>query len=223
MTTDSADKGQGTDQAPVIAFLMRPESYPDRPDTVERIDTHGAMIFLAGRRAYKLKRAVKLAYFDFSTVARRKAVCERELALNSITAPKLYKDLIQVTRRSADGGLQLGGGGEPIDWLIEMERFGQDQLFDRLAIAGLLDARMIEALADTIKRFHAVAPISHDKHWPASLGQIVANVGDPLDRWPGASGKGLGSALETALAAQRDVLTAGVKAGSCGAVTAICI
>ncbi len=213
MSARTADEGREADQALTIAFLMRPDSYPDRPDKVERIDTHGAMIFLAGSRAYKLKRAVKLAYLDFSTMAKRKAVCEREIALNSITAPKLYKGLISVTCRPANSGLQLGGEGEPVDWLIEMERFGQDQLFDRLAVAGRLNAGMIEALAGVIERFHASAAISRDDGWPAALGKVVANIGGALDRWSGASGGGLGLALKGALAAQFDLLVARREGG----------
>jgi aminoglycoside phosphotransferase family enzyme len=56
---------QEQDQAALIAFLECPDAYPHKPDGVERIDTHGAVIFLAGPRAYKLKRAVKLSYLDF--------------------------------------------------------------------------------------------------------------------------------------------------------------
>ena len=51
------------DQADVIAFLANPASYAlDEP--VEVLQTHGSMVFLAGERAYKLKRAVKYPYMD---------------------------------------------------------------------------------------------------------------------------------------------------------------
>src|SRR5437879_6210143 len=64
------------DQSEVIDFLMahlRPE---------RRIDTHGAVVFLAGERGYKLKRAVKFPYMDFSTVERRAVMCEAENEFN---------------------------------------------------------------------------------------------------------------------------------------------
>ena len=163
------------DQAAVIAFLMQPENYPDRPPEVSRIDTHGAAIFLAGRRAYKLKRAVKLAYLDFSTPEKRKAVCEREFALNHPHAPKLYRGVMPVTR-GGDGALHIGGAGEPVDWLIEMERFADDQLFDHLAFAGRLDGALIELLAEAVERYHAAAPVFKEPGWPASLGHVVGNV-----------------------------------------------
>ena len=46
------------DQGEVIAFLSRAEAYGEA-GPVERIDTHGAVVFLVGDRAYKLKRAVR--------------------------------------------------------------------------------------------------------------------------------------------------------------------
>jgi aminoglycoside phosphotransferase family enzyme len=37
------------------------------------------VIFLAGQRAYKLKRAVRFPYMDFSTLALRRAAVPRNL------------------------------------------------------------------------------------------------------------------------------------------------
>ena len=53
------------DQSAVIAALEK------RLAPAKRIDTHGAVVFLSGDRAYKLKRAVKFPYMDFSTAERR--------------------------------------------------------------------------------------------------------------------------------------------------------
>ena len=207
----------GGDQAAVIAFLMQPASYPDRPAEVGRIDTHGAAIFLAGSLAYKLKRAVKLAYLDFSTAEKRKAVCEREFALNRPHAPKLYRGVVAVTRGD-DGAPRLGGAGEPIDWLIEMERFADDQLFDRLAVAGRLDGALIEKLAEAVERFHAAAPVFDQPQWPASLGPIVGNVVRALSGIDQAAKGGGGmqgclTALQDRLRGHRDLLTERRDAG----------
>jgi aminoglycoside phosphotransferase family enzyme/predicted kinase len=209
--------GAGEDQRAIIAFLMQPESYPESPPEVSRIDTHGAAIFLAGERAYKLKRAVKLAYLDFSTPEKRKAMCERELALNRPLAPRLYRGLVPVTRE-AGGALRLGGAGEPADWLIEMERFADAQLFDRLAVAGRLDGALIEKLAEVIERFHAAAPVCNEPGWPAGLGQIVRNVARALsgvDETATAGGgmPGYLTALQVTLDGHRDLLTARREAG----------
>ena len=57
------------DQRAVIAWLATPAAYGAGIDTVDRIDTHSSVIFLAGDRAYKLKRAVRYDYLDYSTPA----------------------------------------------------------------------------------------------------------------------------------------------------------
>jgi uncharacterized protein len=75
------------DQQGVIAFLSEPSSYGPAIERVDIIETHVSLVFLAGERAYKLKRAVKYPYLDFSTAEHRRRACEAELALNRRTAP----------------------------------------------------------------------------------------------------------------------------------------
>jgi hypothetical protein len=77
------------DQTPIIDFLSRRETHGGAP--VERIDTHTSIVFLAGRLAYKLKRAVAFDYLDFSSVERRRVCCHDELRLNQRTAPAIYR------------------------------------------------------------------------------------------------------------------------------------
>ncbi|MFQ6018147.1 MAG: AAA family ATPase [Kiloniellaceae bacterium] len=144
------------DQREVVRFLAAPASHGPGTLRVERIDTHGAMVFLAGARAYKLKRAVRFPYMDFSTPALRRAACQREVDLNRRTAPDLYLGVMPVSR-AADGRLSLGGAGAAVDWLVVMRRFDQDGLFDRLAQAGRLTSGLMRALADEIAAFHRAA------------------------------------------------------------------
>ncbi|TIQ02111.1 MAG: aminoglycoside phosphotransferase, partial [Mesorhizobium sp.] len=77
------------DQQATVAFLYNPAAYGES-GPVEAIETHISRIFLVGQRAYKIKRAVKLPYVDFSTPVLRLAACEKEVELNSKTAPGLY-------------------------------------------------------------------------------------------------------------------------------------
>jgi hypothetical protein len=142
------------DQTAVIDFLDAPSTHGGTP--VERLETHASIVFLAGARAWKLKRAVRYDYLDFSTGARRKAMCEAEVRVNRRTAPSLYRGVVAVVRR-ADGSLALGGPGEPLDWVVEMNRFDQDSLFDRLAARGALDLELMPSLALAVAQFHAAA------------------------------------------------------------------
>jgi aminoglycoside phosphotransferase family enzyme/predicted kinase len=142
------------DQRLVIDFLASPSTHGGAP--VERIDTHTAVVVLAGARAYKLKRAVRFDYLDFSTRERRRTCCEAEVRLNQRTAPALYTGVLPVTE-GAGGSLALGGNGDPLDWVVEMKRFPQEALLDRLAAAGGLDSSWMAPLAASIARLHHVA------------------------------------------------------------------
>src|SRR5436190_23566571 len=94
-------------QAEVIAFLSDPQTHGQ---PVQQVETHSAIVFLSGRRALKLKRAVRYSYLDFSTLDRRRRACEAEVATNRRTAPALYTGVVAVTRNRS-GGLEIGGQG----------------------------------------------------------------------------------------------------------------
>jgi uncharacterized protein len=145
-------------QQEVIAFLRDPASYPGLTEPVETTETHISIVFLAGRRAYKLKRAVRYSYVDFSTVALRRAACTAELNLNRRTAPQLYLEVRAIVRRP-DGTLGWAGEGEALDWVVVMRRFDQGQLLESVALAGGLTVPVTLALALTahIAEFHEKA------------------------------------------------------------------
>ena len=102
---------------------------------MRRIDTHAGIVFLAGERALKVKRAVRFPFLDFSTLAKRKAACLAEIEANRPFAPELYRGVIAMTR-GRDGTLALGGDGEPVEWAVDMRRFDETKTLDRLADAG---------------------------------------------------------------------------------------
>lgn len=150
-------------QQDVIAFLRRPESHGlDGMETVGYVQTHGAMIFLAGEHAYKLKRDVRLPYLDFSSMEKRRLACENEVRLNRRTAPTLYLGVVAVARL-ADGRLTIGTGGDggkTVDWLVKMRRFPDDALLSRVVAKGSLAPRIVHHLADSVAAFHASAETS---------------------------------------------------------------
>lgn len=158
------------DQQATIAFMLRPESYGG-VEPVERIDTHAAMIFLVGERAYKLKRAVRYAYLDFSTVKKRRAACEAELRLNRRTAPALYLEVRSINRL-ADGSLGFCEG-EPVDWLVVMNRFDAACLLEAVAARGALSAALVSDLADHIARFHDCAEVVRGGDGAARVRKII--------------------------------------------------
>jgi len=168
-------------QSRVVAFLSRPDAFNAGP--VIHIETHISHVFLAGARAYKLKRAIKFSFVDYSTPARRRRMAEREVALNRRTAPELYLGVVPVT--DADGHLALGGTGRPIDWLVVMKRFDQDALLDRLAEHDGLTPETMDALADRIAAFHARARRRRTFGGADALAETFANTARELGRFTG--------------------------------------
>jgi hypothetical protein len=158
------------DQTAVIEFLGAPATHSGA--SVDRIETHISIVFLAGSRAWKLKRAVRLDYIDASTPERRKVLCEKEVQLNRRTAPSLYLGVVAVTRE-ADGSLALGGSGTPVEWVVEMHRFDQDALFDRLAQQGRLDVTMLTRVAAAVATFHRDAAPRRDHGGTAGMRWVV--------------------------------------------------
>ncbi len=147
------------DQTEICAFLASPATHDGA--SVERIDTHTAVVFMAGSRAFKLKRAVRYDYLDFSTVDLRRGYCEAEVRLNRRSAPTLYRGAMPVTRQ-ADGRLALNGDGTPVDWVVAMSRFPQECLFDRMAADHRLTLDLMQPLAAHIAAFHANAEQRYD-------------------------------------------------------------
>jgi hypothetical protein len=152
---------QAGDQGEVIAFLSNPLSY-ELAEPVEIHETHGSRVFLAGERAYKLKRAVKLPYLDYSTPELRKTMCARELAANRPIAPELYETVRSIARD--DQTLRFGDADDPnaVDWVVVMRRFSQDDLLEARRKAGKLAKADMVALAEAVVHFHKAARVSSE-------------------------------------------------------------
>jgi aminoglycoside phosphotransferase family enzyme/predicted kinase len=204
------------DQSEVIAFLEAHLS------PVKRIDTHGAVVFLAGARAYKLKRAVKFPYMDFSTVERRAAMCAAEIEINRRLAPEIYLGTAAVWR-GRDGKPALGEVGEAaeaaIDWLVVMHRFDEEGLLDRMAERGALTSELMAALGARVARFHdGLAPIKSGfctpddyRHSVAADVRQMREAGDRLD--PPTS-EALAEAMPKALEPHMELVARRVVAGA---------
>ncbi|MFD2057966.1 AAA family ATPase [Mesorhizobium calcicola] len=159
------------DQQAAIAFLLDPAAY-GATAPVEAIETHISRIFLMGERAFKMKRAVKLPYVDFSTPALRLDACEKEVELNSKTAPGLYLGVRRITRE-AGGKLAFDGTGQMVDAAIEMVRFDQSRLLDRMATAGELTPALMTAVARMIVGYHRAAPAVHSGSGSSNIAGVL--------------------------------------------------
>ena len=171
-------------QDAVFELLGNPATYR-LPATAQiaRHQTHAAIVFLAGDRALKVKRAVRYPFLDFSSLDKRKAACEAELAINRKFAPQLYRRVVPVTR-DGDGALALDGGGEPVEWAVEMVRFDEDGTLDRLAQRGELDEKLLGKLAVMVAAMHERAEPVEPTPWIAAIEQFIGNNTSIFRRHP---------------------------------------
>jgi aminoglycoside phosphotransferase family enzyme/predicted kinase len=174
-------------QEPVLALLGDPATYLADAEkggqAVKRIDTHAASVFLAGARALKIKRAVKFPFLDFSTLAKRKAACAAELEVNRPFAPQIYRRVVPITRQ-ADGALALDGGGEPVEWAVEMRRFDEAATLDHLADQGRIDTALADTLGRIVAAAHAQAPPVEPRPWIDAIADYIAEHEAEFGRTP---------------------------------------
>jgi aminoglycoside phosphotransferase family enzyme/predicted kinase len=161
----TADAGM---QERVFGFLTDPATHQQ----VHRIDTHAASVFLEGDRALKIKRAVRFAFLDYSTLEKRKAACDEEIRINCQFAPQIYHRVVPITQ-NALGSLAIDGDGTPVEYAVEMTRFDERQTFDHLAEAGAPDPALVDAMAAAIAASHSVAPAAPAEPWIASIPGII--------------------------------------------------
>ncbi|GAA0808272.1 bifunctional aminoglycoside phosphotransferase/ATP-binding protein [Spirilliplanes yamanashiensis] len=110
-------------------------------------ETHAAVVFLVGDRAYKLKKPVDLGFLDFRERADREAVCHREVELNRRMAADVYLGVADV--HAPDGGV--------CDHLVVMRRMPADRRLSTLVRTGAPVAGDLRRLARMLAAFHATA------------------------------------------------------------------
>lgn len=120
------------------------------------IETGCAWVFLAGETALKVKKRVDLGFLDYSTLELRLWALERELRFNRAAASDIYRAVRKVTR-AADGGLELEGAGQVVEYALEMRRF--DESFVLSARPWAVDGKLAESLGRVIAGVHATAEI----------------------------------------------------------------
>jgi aminoglycoside phosphotransferase family enzyme/predicted kinase len=147
-------------------------NFPNEP--VEHIETHAAHVFLCGDRAFKIKKAVKLPYLDFSTIEQRRDVLARELAINKAYAPDIY---LHVTEKL----------GEPV---LVMHRFPTNALLSWHVKHHGIDDALAAKLAATMVRAYE---ISEQANVPGSsiMAGLIQQLADAFTKSPDIFSAGL--------------------------------
>jgi aminoglycoside phosphotransferase family enzyme len=114
----------------LYAFLSRPTSYPHRPERVILKQTHASVVAIAPPYVFKVKKPVNFGFLDFTSLARRKAACERELWLNRRLCPEMYLGVVPIA--ATNQGLAFSTAGPVVEYALQMH-----QLADGYCPAGV--------------------------------------------------------------------------------------
>jgi aminoglycoside phosphotransferase family enzyme/predicted kinase len=143
--------------------LLNPAAFPHRPDTVQLRETHISWVFLAGNKAYKVKKPVRFPFLDYGTLQRRRALCHAEVQLNVRFAPVLYQGVVSLVPFGVDA-LQVAPEHDPraVEYAVVMTRYDESAtLGARLTGAEISPADM-GTIGAAIARVHELAPVEHD-------------------------------------------------------------
>ena len=145
-------------------------------------ETHSAVVFFAGDRAYKLKKPVSLGFLDFSTPEARAAACQRETELNRRFAPDVYLGVAEVRDPV----------GLVCDHMVAMRRMPAGRRLSALVQAGEPVSAAVCQVARILAAWHASAPrgpvISEQgsrdalwRRWEDNIEQIRPLQGEMLE------------------------------------------
>jgi aminoglycoside phosphotransferase family enzyme/predicted kinase len=142
-------------QQRLIQALRDPIRYRHAAKAVRVLETHISWVLLAGRHAYKIKKAVDLGFLDFTLLAARRFYCMEEIRINRRLAPSIYLDVVPIGGSPEQPQL---GITPAFEYAVRMRRFSTDKMLDRLLARGQVTSVHIDQLAETLARFHAGLP-----------------------------------------------------------------
>jgi aminoglycoside phosphotransferase family enzyme/predicted kinase len=177
---------------------------------VERHETHGSWVFVAGRRALKVKKPVVLPFLDYGTLERRRAMCREEVRVNRRLAPELYRGTVSLVEH--DGGLAIEADDAApgaVEVAVDMRRYDEDDTLAERVRSGAATPAQLHAVGARLAAFHASEP-RPDEARPA-LAALRAAVRTTIDDVEDEAGRELDAGLlrhlrgvmEAALTARR--------------------
>lgn len=139
----------------MIAALLDPGAYSEKPPSVELKQTHISYVLLTPEYAYKIKKPVDFGFLDFTTLEKRRFFCEEEVRLNRRLSTGVYLGVVAVTGEG--GRITMEGNGVSVEWAVKMKRIADDTILEEAIKRGKADADTLRRIGRVITAFHAKA------------------------------------------------------------------
>lgn len=170
----------------VISGLLSSSAYSHAAENVELIQTHVSYVLLAGEFAYKVKKQLDLHFLDYSTLERRRLMCEEEVRLNRRLCPDAYLGVSRIVR-SGDRFI-VDGEGEAVEYAVKMRRMPHERMLPGLLVSSTATPADIARVAHVVSAFHRDAETNDyiagfggvetlRTNWQENFDQTEAQVG----------------------------------------------
>ncbi len=176
-TTQLDPRWEGRTDPDLLAALAAAETYGVSMPVVVH-ETHASWVFVAGDRAYKIKKPVALGFLDYSTLSRRHAACLEEARINQELAPGIYLGVRAILETSDGFRFAVEDTPGAIEYAVEMQSFREDDTFAGLIAAGSLTRAHVAAVARLLADFHRSATVVADWGPDSVLAVWRSNVGE---------------------------------------------
>jgi uncharacterized protein len=157
-------KASPVSQERLLAFLLKPHSYPRRPRRVRLIQTHASYLLMVAPYVYKVKKPVKLGFLDFSTLKKRRYFSEREVMLNRRLCPAMYLGVVPISLHA--GRLAFGPGDQVVEYALKMRKLQDRYFMLTLLKRNRVGTDDLDGIISTLKAFYeAEAPTEEVTAW----------------------------------------------------------
>ena len=168
------------DQQELISFLNSPKSYPHRPTTVQFIQTHISYVTIASPYVYKVKKPVELGFLDFSTLEKRRKVCEQEIALNRRLCLDTYEEVIPISR--VDGALKMNDDRNIVEYAVKMKELSTQGFLNKRLEKGRLKPQDLNCVVDRLLQFYQKqTPLAEVAEWGRTE-KLKRNIQENFDQ-----------------------------------------
>ena len=151
----------------IIEAMSDPAVYPHGPESVQVIQTHISVIFIAGDLVYKVKKPLNFGFLDFTTLEKRVHFCRQEVRLNSRFSEGIYLGVVMIYEGLS--GVNLAGEGEPIEAAVEMRRLPEERVMLKMLEQDAVSDEILDRLAIRLASLHS----------QAVTGPEIAHFGSP--------------------------------------------
>ncbi len=167
---------------PFIEAMLHPEFYAHRADALELKQTHISYVVLAGDYVYKIKKPVRFAFLDYSTLEKRRHFCHEEIRLNRRLAPGIYLGVVAILQNQGQFTLSecAPKSDRVLEYAVKMRRLPEEHLLDRRVKEGKARKEDFTPIAGKLADFYAQAASAQARVY-GSADAIRRNLEDNLN------------------------------------------